>query len=371
MNKNQLPNMVNLLTILILLIEICNGVKYLSIDKAFTKGASAYSGERWSECIAQFEEAIHLYKLYKSVCTNCRLKCNSNLENPIVKDNIEDLKMYETFVKRNDCVTKCKESGFNELEIDDNISEYTLNSMQNRTPYQYIHICYFQMYNLPKAASAAYTYLAKHPTDPEMIHNLEYYAKQPEVDKNEITDLEGNDYVTLHRIGLKAYGLNNWEETIAAMEEVLIDYILSENSCRAECDHLSDHEPSSEFVIVVTRYIKSILQCKQSCQKYVQSMNYDSGNELLADVLNYLQISYYHTGRYVNAAKALQSYLLISPDDEDMLKNKKFYSDLVNEEDFIERSEITQYYKRNEYETKLLNFLRENDESETDNNIYM
>ncbi|KPJ07596.1 Patj-like [Papilio machaon] len=41
----------------------CSALKLASIDKTYKKGLDAYAGERWSECIAKFEETLHFMHL--------------------------------------------------------------------------------------------------------------------------------------------------------------------------------------------------------------------------------------------------------------------------------------------------------------------
>ncbi|XP_028156239.1 cartilage-associated protein-like [Ostrinia furnacalis] len=330
-----------------------------SIDKVYKKGVSAYSGERWTECITQFEESLYLYKLYKSVAVNCRLKCRAEPYETYIKENIEDLKIYEKFLNKRKCLLKCLEKGFDDVRVSSDVHESTLFNIQARKPYEYLHLCYFQMYAFQKAASAAYTFLIANPKDETMKNNLKYYSEQPEVDINEVVDLESEDYKVLYHLGLKSYKKNNWAETVASMEEVLTDYMSSENVCRAECERQPEQESTSEFVLTVSNNVASLLHCHQHCQEKLKSLEYNSGIEFLADVLNYLQISYYHLDRFEDAAKAVASYLALMPDDEDMLENKKMYSTLTDAKSFSERETIIYYMNRDLYEKKLIELFHQ------------
>lgn len=339
-----------------------HALKLSSLEKTYEWGLRAYSGERWTKCIEHFEESLHLYKLYKSVIINCRHKCELPKYISVIKDDIDEFKLYERFFLKRDCLLKCKEQDFEDAQILRDIKEDVLYNMQARKPYEYLQLCYFQMYNLPKAASAAYTYLAANPNDEAMNKNLKYYVEQPEVDVKEVVDLEGNDYVVLYARGRNAYRQNNWAETIANMEEAIADYLSSENDCRVECENQPDQEQSSEFSITISNYIASLLYCRQQCQDKLKKLDYDSGIEFLADVLNYLQISYYHLERYEDAAKSVATYLALMPNDEDMLVNKRIYSSLISLELFTERSDIVYYFKRDSNEKKLLNIFHQGDD---------
>ncbi|KAJ2947894.1 hypothetical protein O0L34_g9684 [Tuta absoluta] len=340
-----------------------------SLDKAYQKGIDAYKGERWSECIKKFEESLHLYKLYKSITGNCRLNCNSKQYETQVKDNIEDLQFFEKYFNMKNCLKVCHEFGFEDVNLQNDISDFTLHNMQTRKPYEYIHMCYYQKNMLPKAASSVFTFLVANPDDETMMQNLQYYVNQPEVDANEIVDLLVEDYTVLYRLGIKAYKSENWRETIASMEEAITDYLSSENNCRVECERQPEQEWSTEFVVTMSNTMAALLQCHQVCQGKLKLLGYGSGVEFLADVLNYIQISYYHLDKINEAAKTVASYLVLMPNDPDMLSNKKIYSATVQTEAFIERSDIVYYYKRDLNEKKLLNLFLTGHYDNTDSNV--
>lgn len=339
---------------------LSRALKLPSIEKSYNKGVEAYARERWSECIANFEEALHLYKLYKTININCRLKCMTQEWKSKMED-IEDIKVYEKFLNTRLCIIKCQRDRFDETRISDVVPESILKNMQTKKPYEFLHICYFQMYLFPKAASAAYTYLAANPSDTKMENNVKYYIDMPEVDVNEVMDLESEDFKIFYGLGIKEYNLKKWGETIANIEEALTDYISWENMCRAECQHQSELEWSPEFTTTVSNYMLSLLLCKQKCQEKLKSLDFDSGQMFLADLLNYLQISYYNIGRIEDAAKAVQTYLLILPNDEDMLSNKQIYTTLTDKENFIERSDVSYYLKRDKNEKIFLDLYFNSD----------
>lgn len=347
---------------------MCKCLKRSSLQKSFENGVKAYSGERWTECIKQFEDALHLYKLHKSVIVNCRQKCNNQPYKSDLQDNLGELKVYEHFFNKKDCLTKCEDIGFEDMNLQSNVDESVLYNMQARKPYEYIHLCYFQMNQMPKAASAAYTYFMLHQDDEAIANNVRYYVDQPEVDPREIVDLESDDYVVLYNIGVKAYGQHNWADTVANMEEVLNDYFLAENNCRVECERQPEQEWSSEFAITMSNNIAALLHCQQQCQDKLNVLKYNSGIEFIADVLNYIQICYYNLERLDDAAKAAETYLSLLPNDEDMIENKKIYTSIVDSKSFIVRSDVEYYSKRDSYEKKLLKFFHQGNHHSVDSN---
>ncbi|VVC87541.1 unnamed protein product [Leptidea sinapis] len=249
-----------------------------------------------------------------------------------------------------------------------NTSDDILSDMQQRKPYEYLHICYFQMNALPKAASAAYTFLVANPFNDAMKKNLDYYIDLPEVDINEVDDLESEDYQMLYRLGLKSYNAKQWGETIANMEESLTNYLSWENGCRAECEWQPEQEWSVEVSILVSNSLTSLLICQQNCQNQLKPL-FNSGTEFIADLLNYLQICYYYLERFDDVGKAVESYLLLLPRDKNMLENKEMYESFINKSSFVERSDIVYYFKRDQYEKELLQLFHDQNGSNFEINL--
>lgn len=358
-----------LCTIILSALLTCKCVKFSSLDVVYNKGVDAYAKERWSECILQFEGSLHLYKVYKSIIINCRIKCKSESENHhILTENIEELKIFEYFLNMKDCLTECQQGGFEDAKLFSNASDTVLLNMQHKKPYAYLHLCYYQKNALHKAASAAYTYFVANTDDKRMQRNVEYYIQQPEVNIKEVNDLESEDYQILFKLGLQAYEKNKWGETIGNMEKTLTHYMTWENFCRADCEHQQDQELSSEFMVTISNIILPVLICRQKCQDKLHPL-YKSGVEFLADVLNYLQISYYHMDRLEDAAKGVATYLFLHPTDEDMIENKRIYKTVVDENKFIQRSDIIHYFKRDTNEKQLLNFFLEKDNNIPNANV--
>ncbi|XP_041975175.1 cartilage-associated protein-like [Aricia agestis] len=344
--------------ILIVFVNTLECARYSSLDNTYLKGKEAYAKERWSECIVQFEEALHLHKLYQSITNNCRLQCKRKNQKSLLKEDIEDLKVLEYILNAKDCISKCHKNEFYNVGLLSNASDSVLISMQQMKPYEFLHICYFQMNALPKAASAAYTFWVANPDDNAMKNNVDFYLQQPEVDIKSVKNLQSQDYHYYHKLGLTTYSQNNWDDTVINMENALSHYLSWENTCRAACESQPEQEWSSEFYVSVSYNVASLLICRQSCQTQLKPF-YDSGIEFLADTLNYLQICYYHSHKLSDAAKAVASYLLLLPDDEDMLENKNIYKHLIDENRFEERSDIAYYLTRDKYEKRLLELFHD------------
>ncbi|KAM3967639.1 cartilage-associated protein [Aphomia sociella] len=358
-------SVLNYLVVTISIVIFSESHKLSSIEETYKKGVLAYSKEDWAECSQLFEESLHLYKLYKSIVINCRLTCKNEHNKPLSSDSyINDLKIYEALINRRNCLMKCHDNEFANNYLNNDISNNMLETMQNKNAYEYLHMCYYQTHNLQRAASSAATFLASNPDNKQMKSNLETYLKKSDVNEAEVVDLEKEYYIVLFDRAIKFYNNNIWNKAVYDMEEAIVNYLIWEDNCRLECERQPEQELSPEFVITITNNIASYLQCQQSCQDKLKLIKYDSGVHYLAEMLNYLQICYYHLEKIEKAAISTATYLALMPNDADMLHNKEIYSTLVDSDSFTERSDIIQYLKRDQYEKELLKLFQQK------NNIY-
>ncbi|XP_063375703.1 cartilage-associated protein-like [Cydia amplana] len=351
--------------IILVLFTWCNGKSLLSIEKIYLKGVQAYTGERWSECISKFEESLHLYKLYNSIFINCGVKCKTQARHSQIEPNFNELQVFESYLNERYCLMNCRDKELEAVRINSNVKDTILQDFQSRKPYGYLHVCYFQMNALQKAASAAYTYFQAHKTDDVMKNNVKFYIGLPEVSLNEVVDLESEDFEVLHKVGLESYEQKKWGETIMAMEEVIADYLAWEMGCRVACEHLPEQEWSQEFVISVSNNMLSLLQCRQQCQNKLSTLDFKTGIEFLADTLNYLQICYYHSDKFEEAAVAVASYLTLMPKDEDMLHNRALYGSFIDKNAFNPRPDIEYYLKNDFYEKEILSHFHQTNTIDT------
>lgn len=305
------------------------------------------------------ETSIHIYKLALTATADCRISCQNHPFEPLVKKDIDDLHYYEKMLKKTLCFLKCKRQRYPNVVFDFPFDVSSLKTMEDLTPYSYLHICYFHKNLLQKAASAAFTYLVRNPEDKSMRSNLEYYLTLPEVDAREITNFESEEFLPLYLHGMNAYNNEDWESVVAYMEESLQAYFASEQRCRVLCEGSFDQGWLPDFTSSVSNHFTFCLKCKQRCVQKLKMLNDLKGKEIMADQYNYLQIAYHKLGRLSDACRCVASYLLIFPSDETMMHNKQLYSDIADPTAFSPRPEIVHYLLREEYEAKLLQFINQ------------
>lgn len=112
----------------------------------YEKGAEAYLENNFKDCVRYFEVAIEKYRLYTKTLQNCRIQCKEDVSEgrPLYSDDIEDLHFFEKTIKNTLCIVKCRNDHSNVFGVY-NINKETEELFENRKPYEYLHICYFQV----------------------------------------------------------------------------------------------------------------------------------------------------------------------------------------------------------------------------------
>lgn len=330
-----------------------------SCDVLYSEGVGAYLDERWQDCIDSFERAVTEYRVLKQNAVNCRIKCHGEAdESPFMgPKDVEDLQFFEKMVKNTLCLLKCNKykpkSGLNGLP------EKVQKEFEQLRPYEYLQLCYFQKNLLQKAASAVFTFLVTNPDHEVMLENLKFYSNLPEVDMHQVVNFEARNFVSLYIHGSDAYQREDYKSVISYIEESLEDYLRGDEECRAYCEGQFDQGWFPDFVPSISNHFTYCLKCKLRCADKINSLNGERHDDLLASHYHFLQYAYYKVGNLEKACEAVSSYLMFYPTDETMLNNMEYYMKLpkVKKDFFMPRKEAVRYVQRQEYETKLLDFI--------------
>lgn len=111
----------------------------------YEKGVDAYLENRYEDCVTHLEAAINSYRVYIMKLQNCRLSCTEEAENsePLYTVDLENLRFYEKAIINTLCIIKCQKRHH---IYNFNINLATTEVFENRKPYEYLHICYFQVW---------------------------------------------------------------------------------------------------------------------------------------------------------------------------------------------------------------------------------
>ncbi|XP_066996710.2 prolyl 3-hydroxylase 1 isoform X2 [Anabrus simplex] len=359
-----------LISILVVEIRADTNKDNLSCEKLYFQGVEAYLEERWDDCIGFFEKAMKEYNTFRQMTIDCRSRCQYEAEAAphMAPYDTENLHFYETLIKKTLCILKCKKNVFKERSS--SIAAGADKAFSIYKPYDYLHLCYYQKNLLQKAASAAFTFLVANPKNEVMIENLKFYSNLPEVDMTKIENFESKPYVSLYIHGSDAYNKGDYKSVINYFENSLEDYLKEDEDCRAYCEGPFDQGWFPDYTLSVANHFTFCLKCKYNCSATLNSLNGEAHDDLLPSHYHFLQYAYYKVGMLKKACEAVESYLLFYPADETMIKNKKFYlsQSEVKKTYFVPREEAVRYVQRQQYESKLLQFIETEFKSEQKKN---
>lgn len=344
-----------------------------SFIDSYEKGVQSYLTNEFEDCVYYLEQAVDRYRNYYETTANCRIECDyatrdvKNRGDFIHPVNIENLQFYELILKRTLCLTNCRKRNFKSLPFEEDFEGYYMDLFKNRRAYAYLHSCYTKTDQITEAASAALTYMVKHPGDTVMQKNFENSIETPGVNKTEIVDMEEKKFVELFVAGILALNDKNWENAVSFMESSVMQYIFDENQCRAYCEGEFDHGFLPDFISAIGNHFTNALYCKKNCSMEMGQVRGKFYENMFAAHYKYLQMAYYEVKKYEESYRTGLSYLLFDKHNEDMHNNLKLISKehkgLLGKDAFKDRREAAEYRERQLYEEKLIAFIKREFES--------
>lgn len=115
-----------------------------SCTTLYERGVQAYLEDRYEDCVTHLEAAIENYRKYTKKLQNCRILCKEAAEDsePLYGVDVEDLRFYEKTIRNTLCLIECQKKS--EL-LGFYLNAATSEVFENRKPYEYLHICYYQV----------------------------------------------------------------------------------------------------------------------------------------------------------------------------------------------------------------------------------
>ncbi|XP_063703421.1 prolyl 3-hydroxylase 1-like [Culicoides brevitarsis] len=339
-----------------------NPLYRMPFTELYDIGVGAYLENNWNDCIVYLEIAVHEFKVYRQAVVNCRLQCayQSEREEPFYDVKSDNLQFYDLMLKRTFCLNSCYKKVLKPQYLPPFfVSQYYFERFNNLRPYEYLQLCYYRDTEYEKAASATYTVLMHNLENSLQMSNMQFYLKEQKVDISKVKDLEEQPFVQQFMDGMDAYHKENFEQAINILEESLLSYLMSQDECRAFCDGEFDHAGwQPDFISAIGNHFIYGLYCKQNCTRDLNNIRGEAYDNVLTIHYEYLQFAYFKIGDIQRACRAVSSFLLFYPDDEEMLYNVKYYrtEHQAAENYFKARSEATRFYQRAMYEKKLLQY---------------
>ncbi|KFB35449.1 AGAP003898-PA-like protein [Anopheles sinensis] len=336
----------------------------------YEAGVQAYLGNEWEDCVYFLERALEGYRTYYESVANCRLECEyaardvRNRGDFLHASNVDNLQHYELILRRTLCLSKCarKYAIYRYLPFSEDFDGHYMAIFQEQKAYPYLYACYTKTNQITLAASAAFTYMVRHPEDTVMKKSFEETIEKPGIDGDEIRDLEEKKFVDLLIGGIVDEQEQNWDQAIEQLEASVMQFIFDENQCRAFCDGEFDHGFLPDFITAIGNHFTNALYCKRNCTANMGMVRGKYYENLFPRHFRYLQNAYYHVKKYEQSYRAGMSYLLFQPDDIDMPESLKLIEaeakGSVTANFFKPRREAVEYNDRMVYEEKLVQFVK-------------
>uniref|UniRef100_A0A182QBJ7 Leprecan-like alpha-helical domain-containing protein n=1 Tax=Anopheles farauti TaxID=69004 RepID=A0A182QBJ7_9DIPT len=337
----------------------------------YEQGVQAYLSNEWEDCVYFLERALEGYRTYYESVANCRIECEYAARDVkhrgdfLHGSNVDNLQHYELILRRTLCLSKCarKYAIYRYLPFSEDFDGHYMDIFQDLKTYPYLYSCYVKSNRITLAASAAYTYLVKHPDDTVMKKNFEQAIEMPGIDRDEINDLEEKSFVALLIGGIVDEQAKNWEQAIEQLEASIKQFIFDENQCRAFCEGEFDHGFLPDFITATGNHFTNALYCKRNCTLNMGMVRGKYYENLFPRHYQHLQSAYYQVKKYKESYRAGMSYLLFHKDDLEMPTALKTIEaeakGSVTADFFKPRPEAVEYNDRMVYEEKLARFIKE------------
>merc|ERR1712032_152311 len=293
------------------------------------------------------------------VLGECKSKCKASVKSGSkIKLESPDMKHYHQLIQETLCNMKCKLHALPKSRSE-TVRDEIRTFFEERKPYDFLQLCYYQVGKHQAAASAAFTNLAVNPEAEVMRENLNYYLALPSVVKEEVVDLEAKAWTKPYLAGQTAYVDEEWVVMVENMEESLRLYLKEEDDCRLQCDKPFDQKWYPDFTSSVANHFTFCLKCSRNCPESLNNLNGEFTNDLLSTFYHYLQFGYYKLGESKKAAQAASTFLFLMPNHEDMAANLAYYTqvDGVSGVWLSPREEAVLYLTREKDGDALLDFI--------------
>ncbi|XP_009328291.1 PREDICTED: prolyl 3-hydroxylase 3, partial [Pygoscelis adeliae] len=239
---------------------------------------------------------------------------------------------------------------------------------EQREPYNYLQVAFFQLKKLDQAVSAAHTFFVANPQHLQMREDIEKYRRMSGVKSDNFRDLEATPHWEAYEAGVQHYNADEYLQAVARLEESLTEALSALEECRALCEGPWEDEDDEEeemqpglYEAIAAHYIQ-VLKCRQQCVLEIATKpgRISATEDFIPSHLDLLQFAYDQVGNQALAAECAASYLLFYPTDEPMLEKMKQYRTVLGEDTAVTARESIQHYvQRSLMEKKLIYYAVE------------
>ncbi|XP_065051385.1 prolyl 3-hydroxylase 2-like isoform X2 [Rhopilema esculentum] len=301
-----------------------------TFDELYSDAVQLYSNESWTAAIRSLQLALADYRHEREVRANCNINCKEKVDkSEILRRGKFDggiLVLYYVIRVRR-CADLCQEKFMGRRAP---IAKYIRDAFDKREPYNYLQYSYFKLKDYKNAASAALTYVERHPADSVMLKNLHMFAgAKYNVSIDNIHSMERQRFAELYHQGDKEYEEGKFPECIQSFEEALDEFYKAHKKCLALCDFQHEKHQASFSVGFFQHYI-AVVQCRLACRDELSFVRGAKFDKYIENHYHYLQFCYHEKGKVKEAAENAKTYLLFQPEDPIMIENFKYYLKALN-----------------------------------------
>lgn len=114
----------------------------------YQDGVRSYLSNDWESCINELEKSLAGYRDYYQATASCRSDCAAlgKRSKPMFEENIDNLQVFESMIRKTSCMTKCKRHLLPNLPDFFFMNRWSQNIFRLRTPYEYLQLCYYRVW---------------------------------------------------------------------------------------------------------------------------------------------------------------------------------------------------------------------------------
>ncbi|NXV83099.1 P3H3 hydroxylase, partial [Atlantisia rogersi] len=336
-------------------------------DLLYADGVRAYFARDWGRAAELLQRALHSYAGLRAARRACRAACRREatfLGEPPGAGHWEAA-LFGPVLQRADCLQHCLGQRLGAAPSAHRASHAIRRDFEQREPYNYLQVAFFQLKKLDQAVSAAHTFFVANPQHLQMREDMEKYRRMSGVRTDNFRDLEATPHWEAYESGVQHYDADEYLQAVARLEESLTAALSALEECRALCEGpLEEDEEEMQpglYEAIAAHYIQ-VLKCRQQCVLEIATKpgRISATEDFIPSHFDLLQFAYDQVGNQALAAECAASYLLFYPMDEPMLeKMKQYHTELGEDTAVTARENIQHYIQRSLMEKKLIYYAVE------------
>uniref|UniRef100_A0A8C4XLQ8 procollagen-proline 3-dioxygenase n=1 Tax=Falco tinnunculus TaxID=100819 RepID=A0A8C4XLQ8_FALTI len=320
-------------------------------DLLYADGVRAYFARDWGRAAELLQRALHSYAGLRAARRACRAACRREaafLGGPPAGSGPWEAALFGRVLQRADCLQHCLGRRLGAAPSAHRASLAIRRDFQQREPYNYLQVAFFQLKKLDQAVSAAHTFFVANPQHLQMREDIEKYRRMSGVKSDNFRDLEATPHWEAYEAGVQHYNADEYVQAVARLEESLTEALSALEECRALCEGPWEDEVEEEeemqpglYEAIAAHYIQ-VLKCRQQCVLEIATKpgRISATEDFIPSHLDLLQFAYDQVGNQTLAAECAASYLLFYPTDELMLEKMREYRTELGEDTAITARQV-------------------------------